>query len=258
MKRSLTPLHGLHNRLVKLIIILVAQRVDMLCLSCQLDLQRRVQRDICTSAPSQPGRQLQPLPSLDYSLACSKTEDDIHALSQKTHQPLFDLHFCDIWSTFSRGICQPRPIRISTTPRSLCRVPDSQTNPYLSRLYDIATTPPAIPCNSTGRITWMKTRTQQARDRTARQVSESEPHNTSSDSGPHLEAISLHEYRPKRKQAALVKDEEFDCLLEDRVGTSHISELRLDTDLVAFLDVDGLGLTGEIDMLVDGGAGGHV
>jgi hypothetical protein len=49
----------------------------------------------------------------------------------------------------------------------------------------------------------------------------------------------------------------FACL-KTEFGTSHISELRPDKDLVAFLDVGRLGLINEIDMLVDGGAGEHV
>lgn len=49
---------------------------------------------------------------------------------------------------------------------------------------------------------------------------------------------------PKRKRAAFVKDEELNCLLEDRAGTPHISELGYDDEVLASLNGEELGIAG--------------
>jgi len=62
----------------------------------------------------------------------------------------------------------------------------------------------------------------------------------------------LLEFGPKRKQAAFVKEEELNCMLEDRAGTPHLSELQHDEDVTAALQVEELGLAGKVDTLLAG------
>jgi hypothetical protein len=54
---------------------------------------------------------------------------------------------------------------------------------------------------------------------------------------------------PKRKRVAFVKDEELNCMVEDRAGTPHISELRYDEEVMASLNVEELGLAGAAEAL---------
>ena len=57
---------------------------------------------------------------------------------------------------------------------------------------------------------------------------------------------------PKRKQAAFVKEEELNCMLEDRAGTPHLSELQHDEDITATLNMEELGLAGQGDLFLAG------
>jgi hypothetical protein len=47
----------------------------------------------------------------------------------------------------------------------------------------------------------------------------------------------------KRQHTALIMDEELNCMLEDRAGTPHISELR-DEEVLASLNTEELGIAG--------------
>jgi hypothetical protein len=94
----------------------------------------------------------------------------------------------------------------------------------------------------------MKARAQQARDRLMRGYSDSEISKSTIETTPCF-GVGL---TPKRQRSAFVKEEELNCLLEDRVGTPHISELQLDEDVTAHLNVQELGLAGAVNMLVDG------
>jgi hypothetical protein len=107
--------------------------------------------------------------------------------------------------------------------------------------------PPAMARNSQRRMAWMKTRAQQARDRPMQDYSDSDT------ATPIIETAPCFGVRmvPKRQRSAFVKEEELNCMLEDRVGTAHISELQLDEDVTAHLNIQELGMAGAIDMLAD-------
>jgi hypothetical protein len=107
--------------------------------------------------------------------------------------------------------------------------------------------PPAIARNPRRKLAWMKARAQQARDRLMQEYSECEM------ATPKIETTQCFSAGmvPKRQRLAFVKEEELNCMLEDRVGTPHISELQLDEDVATHLNIQELGLAGAVDMLVD-------
>jgi hypothetical protein len=107
--------------------------------------------------------------------------------------------------------------------------------------------PPAIARNPRRRMAWMKARAQQARDRLMQDYSNSEMVT------PTIETTQCFRIGmvPKRQRSAFMKVEELDCMLKDRVGTPHISELQLDEDVTAHLHIQELGIAGAVDMLAD-------
>lgn len=99
------------------------------------------------------------------------------------------------------------------------------------------------------RMAWLKAQARYARDCVIQEYSDLEKSSLPCDSRqpPHL-TTSL-EPSPKRKQAAFVKDEELNFMLEDRAGTPHLSELQHDEEVTPTLLVEELGMTGAVDPL---------
>lgn len=66
----------------------------------------------------------------------------------------------------------------------------------------------------------------------------------------HSEQQHVYHLRPLRKQVAFVKEEEFKCLLVDRVGTLHISELQFDFDIAPLTKAEEMATAGGCDVLL--------
>jgi hypothetical protein len=118
-----------------------------------------------------------------------------------------------------------------------------------------ATKPSDKPERRTRRdVAWTKARAQQARNKQMRKDTDSEV----SEEPRHEVRAPIHAMMnhigPKRRRAAFVKDEELNCMLEDRAGTPHISELQHDEDVFTSLSVEELGLAGDVESMVDCGS----
>jgi hypothetical protein len=140
-----------------------------------------------------------------------------------------------------------RKLRITSSFRKLRA---SSPAPRNSRTVDTAMIPPAITRSPRRKLAWTKARIQHARDH-ERATSGSDTQEMPSEP-ERLEEAGATSFGPMRKQSAFVKDEELMSLFEDRVGTPHISELRLDDDVSAHLNVEELGIAGEVEALLGG------
>jgi hypothetical protein len=67
-----------------------------------------------------------------------------------------------------------------------------------------------------------------------------------------IQQVKTSAFGPKRKQSAFVKEEELQCVREDRAGTPHNSELEVDYEVFAPLSVEELSMGGEADVLAAG------
>jgi hypothetical protein len=171
-----------------------------------------------------------------------------HDLSSMTrHQPT-----CQRIYTGSSTTQLPFPMR-SNTPTS-----DADSNyPQRKRKARFqpaphnheATKPSDKPERSTRRdVAWTKARAQQARNKQMRRDMNVEVPEEPVCVPTH--AVANHA-GPKRRLAAFVKDEELNCMLEDRAGTPHISELQHDEDVFTCLSVEELGLAGDVECMID-------
>tara|TARA_R110002003_G_scaffold116_26_gene10286 strand:- start:8726 stop:8998 length:273 start_codon:yes stop_codon:yes gene_type:complete len=61
---------------------------------------------------------------------------------------------------------------------------------------------------------------------------------------------------PKRKQTAFIKEEELKCILKDRAGTPHISELQFHDEVQSQMNVEELGQAGAAELVGDERDGG--
>ncbi|KAF2821368.1 hypothetical protein CC86DRAFT_470600 [Ophiobolus disseminans] len=116
-----------------------------------------------------------------------------------------------------------------------------------------ASLPFSVARNLRRKTAWMKAQAQHVRNR--RCIQEASDHSSlcnSCNSKQPFDGLGSHGFSPMRKRAAFVKDEELKCMLEDRAGTPHISELKQDEDVVTSLHVVELGLVGAVDVMLAG------
>ncbi|KAF1847424.1 uncharacterized protein K460DRAFT_363498 [Cucurbitaria berberidis CBS 394.84] len=106
--------------------------------------------------------------------------------------------------------------------------------------------PPAISRDSRRKTAWLKSRAQYAHDRKLQRYSTPE----SCEVLQEPDRNCSNDFGPIRKQSVFVKEEELKCLLEDRAGTPHISELQPDDDINTQLDIEELGMGDVIEVLV--------
>jgi hypothetical protein len=105
--------------------------------------------------------------------------------------------------------------------------------------------PRAFTRESRRRNAWLKARAQYARDQAARRISSSPTICTCS--SPHVgPEQALTDVGPKRKHSVFVQEEEIKFLVEDRVGTPHISEIQADDDVSPQLNVEELSVANEV------------
>jgi hypothetical protein len=122
------------------------------------------------------------------------------------------------------------------------RLPTSQKRVRYMEGKDLSSMPPTV--------AWMKARAQQTRDRLLREYSDDEKPHQSFEPAQTFNEITPTKMGPKRQRSTFVKDEELKCMLEDRVGTPHISELQHDENITVHLDIEELGLAGEANLLI--------
>jgi hypothetical protein len=115
---------------------------------------------------------------------------------------------------------------------------------------NLSTFSPTVAHNPLRKMTWMKARAQQTRDRLSRQYSNDEKSDQRTEFTTDLNERTPTTMGPKRQRSSFVKNEELQCMLEDRIGTPHISELQCDENVTIHLDVEELALAGEADVLV--------
>lgn len=110
------------------------------------------------------------------------------------------------------------------------------------------TMPPALDHDPRRRKAWLKARAQYARDRKLRKSPDS--HDMDIACEPNwIAQQAFVDLGPKRKQSTFIKEQELKCLIEDRVGTPHVSELQADDDVIAQLRVEELSVGGEVAAL---------
>ncbi|KAF2248371.1 hypothetical protein BU26DRAFT_332241 [Trematosphaeria pertusa] len=165
----------------------------------------------------------------------------------RIHQPLFpppDPLLLENIRPASPANSTKTASRVAEARRSRENSPTSNYN----HSADTPAIPPALARDPRRRNAWLKARAQYARDRELRRVV-TDPNMESS---PEPEAITKNapaDFGPKRKRSAFVKEQELKCLIEDRVGTPHISELQADDDVSAQLNVEELKVGGEVAAL---------
>jgi hypothetical protein len=202
-----------------------------------------------TPAPDLPKRERTASIRAGHTLARLEAEDNIRHFGQYATWPLYISNRFDSRTTLSRG--QDILFRKLRTTASFQKLrASSPASQNIRTTIDNVMESLAITKSPRRRSGWTKARIQRARDH-ERARSDFEPPDTSSDSERHEEAGATA-FGPMRKQSAFVKEEELRCLLEDRVGTPHISELCLDDGVSAQPNVEELGMAGEVEALVGG------
>jgi hypothetical protein len=132
----------------------------------------------------------------------------------------------------------PRQLR-ETSPTSDC-----------DHFFDTATIPPALANNPKLRGILMKARAQYARNRRLQTFAFSPEKDESTNMTIDRTDINLLDSKgPKRKHSTFVKEQELKCFLEDRAGTPHISNLQMDDDVSAQLNVEELSVGGDIAVI---------
>lgn len=190
------------------------------------------------------------LPNASFSLA--EAEDLVRP---RIHQPLFP-------PPDPRLLRDIRPVSPEQLDTSMIDAPGTPTGTHSSRessptsnynhLIDSSSIPPALARDPRRRAAWLKARAQYARDKGLHQCPVTEKMDTSPEPEPKVQRIGSGDFGPKRKHSAFVKEQELKCLIEDRVGTPHISELQPDDDVSPQLDVEELSMSGKVTALGDG------
>jgi hypothetical protein len=142
----------------------------------------------------------------------------------------------------SKGVPSSLDCEASTHMPKIQRLPTSQKRVRYMEGKDLSSMPPTV--------AWMKARAQQTRDRLLREYSDDEKPHQSFEPAQTFNEVTPTKMGPKRQRSTFVKDEELKCMLEDRVGTPHISELQHDENITVHLDIEELGLAGEADLLI--------
>jgi hypothetical protein len=119
-----------------------------------------------------------------------------------------------------------------------------------SNTHNLSGLPPTVARDPRRKMAWIKARAQQTRDRFLRQYSNDEKSDQQTEFAMGLNEIEPTATGPKRQRSAFVKDEELRCMLEDRIGTPHISELWYDDNMAIHLGIEELVLAGETNVLV--------
>ncbi|KAF2875295.1 hypothetical protein BDV95DRAFT_313133 [Massariosphaeria phaeospora] len=135
--------------------------------------------------------------------------------------------------------------------------PTSSYNPSVNT----DTIPPAIARDPRRRAAWVKARAHYLRDQKLHQSAASpqyEPMDYSVEPKTVPSKPMFVDFGPKRKRSAFVQEQEFKCLLEDRVGTPHPGELQPDDDVSAQLNVEELRMGGAVAALADCSTDGNV
>jgi hypothetical protein len=135
---------------------------------------------------------------------------------------------------------------------SIVRTRLSNSRGHLRRMDDQY--PPTMPAtvvhDSHRKLAWMKAHAQHTRDPLSRESPDKEKSKKLYETAYVLNILVPALMRPKRQRSIFVKDEELKCMLKDRVGTSHVSELLHDEDMTAELEVEELGLVDAVSMLI--------
>jgi hypothetical protein len=130
--------------------------------------------------------------------------------------------------------------RLLILPRQLKRIGDQY--------------PPTLPLTAVDdfhrKLAWTIARAEQTRDPLLRELPDKEKLNKPDEAMQIFKMLVLTLVAPKRQQSIFVKDEELKRMLEDRVGTPHVSELQYDEDMTAELCAEELALVGAVDMLI--------
>lgn len=138
-------------------------------------------------------------------------------------------------------VARPLPSAINIQSRSRSRAQSRSPRPRASRYekYAASKQPQEVVTRSiTRNNTWPKAVSYDTLNPPTRETQYLESHDKS------------HRYfsdavaGPKRKWAAFVKEEELNCMLEDRAGTPHISELGYDEEALGGLNVEELCMAG--------------
>ncbi|PSN73857.1 hypothetical protein BS50DRAFT_1984 [Corynespora cassiicola Philippines] len=144
-------------------------------------------------------------------------------------------------------------ITMTEVSGSTCKTRSRESSPAskYSHSIDAPTMPKALSRDPRRRAAWLKARAQYARDQQNRQSPvDDDDVDVWPDQPANHPPMGIPDYGPKRKHSAFVKEQELQFLIEDRVGTPHISELHLDDDVSAQAVVEELGIVGAVAALV--------
>ncbi|KAF7568391.1 FabB, 3-oxoacyl-(acyl-carrier-protein) synthase [Pyrenophora tritici-repentis] len=163
-------------------------------------------------------------------------------------------------STYNQFIRSMRPsamgdttqARSDSTQRRRLRLATSEYSITSENATILSAIPPAIARDPRRKTAWLKARAQTARDRAHLQNDGREV-----DENPCLlkKQDNCIATGPKRQQIIFVKEEELKSILDDRAGTPHISELRVDDDSVGSFNIEELGVRQTWKRLIDGQCG---
>jgi hypothetical protein len=139
---------------------------------------------------------------------------------------------------------------LSTDMLDIDRLPNMHKRLGNTDNRNLSTLPTTVPRDPRRKMAWRKARAQHTRDHLLRQYSNDEKSDQQTGFTIHLDEMTLATMDPKRQRSSFVKDEELQCMLEDRIGTLHISELKYEENMTTHLDIEELALAGEANVLV--------